>query len=143
MHPRIAALFALLLLACESSTGLEFERQRRPGTIEHYHDPVVLEVPDTVSAGAPFEITIRTYVGGCDEAGGTDVVRTDGRIEVSPFDFDRTPLDPNVGCPDRLGLIDHRVTSSFDAPGVGIVVIQGREEPSLEAKTVERTVVVR
>lgn len=143
MHPWIAGAVAVLLVACESSTGPEFERQRRPGTIEHYDDPLVLVVPDTVSAGVAFDIIIRTYVGGCDEAGGTDVVRTEGRIEVSPFDFDRIPLDPHVGCPDRLGLIDHRATSSFDAPGVGVVVIRGREEPSLEARTVERTVVVR
>lgn len=133
------ALALLLLLACSSPSG---PRERRViGTIEFFDDPVVISLPDTAAAGEPFTATVRTYGGGCTRKGDTEVDVDGLRANVIPFDIET--VGDQVVCPAVLVRFQHSATITFEEPGTGDVIVQGRREPENELFTVERTVVVR
>ncbi len=59
--PLIAVIFAAT--GCSDSTGPR--GGERLGVILFHGDPIVIEIPDTVRVGVPFDASVMTYGGGC------------------------------------------------------------------------------
>lgn len=98
----------------------------------------MVEVPDTVQAGASFEVFVVTYGGGCV---GTD--RTD--VTVEGLSVDVRPYDVHSGgeyCTAVVRMLDHRVTLTLHSTGVAVIRFHGREMPADSVVTVVRPVVV-
>lgn len=130
---------ALVLLATGCTALLGPGETRRLGVIDFYQEPVVIAVPDTVQAGAAFEVSVRTYGGGCITEGETET-RVEGlSADVRPYD-----LHSGAGvCTDELRIFDHQATLAFEQEGVGEVRFHGREMPADSLVTYVRPVVVR
>jgi hypothetical protein len=126
------------LCGCNGVLGVDGPGQQ-PGVISFYSDPVVVEVPDTVTRGQPFAVSVRTYGGGCVSQGPTDVRVDDLRATITPFDI-------NSGhdfCTAALRLFQHEASITFDRAGIATVVFRGTRRPEDQPIAVERTVVVR
>jgi len=130
---------ALLFLGCDGIG--EPDAAKRLGTIAHYQDPVVTEAPDTVDAGQPFEVAVRTYGNGCVEKGETVVEPKPGSVSVWPYDLDSRRRDGL--CLDFLAHHDHRATLVLREPGVTSIRFHGFSEPGASQIEVVRQVVVR
>lgn len=130
---------ALVALGCSSISGLDEEQV--VGIIEHFSEPVMVQLPDTVAAGEAFTATVRTYGGGCTKKGDTKVEVNDLRATVTPYDV-RVESNANV-CTDILNAFQHTTTLRFEKAGTAEVVVRGRKQPGDEVVTVKRTVVVR
>lgn len=111
------------------------------GTAWFYFQPAVVDIPDTVDAGVPFDVMVRTFGGGCDRIGPTEVARGATEAVVVPMDY--TLVGPNLACPDILRSFDHETTVTFANPGEGRVVIRALREPEDTVETLTRTVWVR
>jgi hypothetical protein len=135
MIPMLLAVVASA--ACDAlSIGGE---QRQVGTISFYHDPIVIDVPDTVSAGASFTVSVRTYGGGCVRQGETELVIRELSAEIRPYDIH---TGANV-CTDILKFLNHQTAVQFNRTGRAEVRIIGRREPEDTAVVITRTVEVR
>ena len=150
-------LTAVLLSGCTSSTGpdggdLVREVREHPdgtvtelriGAIEHYGDPVRVEVPESVQRNQDFTVKVTTYGGGCITKGTTEV-KVEGRLAlITPYDWVVTRLPPNWACTLDLRLLEHTATLRFSEPGTAQIQIRGRKAPSDETVTVKRSVQVR
>lgn len=133
-------LATLALAACESVTSSEPERRLRIGTIEFYDEPVTIETPETVAAGAEFEVLVRTFGGGCVEMGPTRVEPITGGARIVPIDSEL--FGENVVCTDQLKIFEHRARLSFDEPGTTLIVVRGGSEPSGAVVEFEREIEV-
>ena len=131
-----AVLGASLLIACGSTT--EPQPREQLGVISFYGDPVVIDVPDTVAAGVPFEVSVRTYGGGCISKARTDVRMEGDTVHVRPFDRH----SGHDVCTDILHMFDHRAQVTLDAAGAFEFVFHGRAEPGDAAVSFHRTVIV-
>lgn len=113
----------------------------RPGILEfHGESRNVVSAPDTVTADEPFDVTVRTYGGGCDQKGETRVERADGVVVITPIDVFTEGRD--VVCPSILRRFEHTAQVSFEAPGTGEVRVRGRRVPPDEEIVRVRAVVV-
>lgn len=128
---------AVVLTACSGVLGPNGEK--RLGVIAFYEDPVVTEVPDTVQVGVGFEVSVRTYGGGCISEDGTDVHVEDLVVNVRPYDVHS---GANV-CTDELRLFDHRTTLTLTEPGLAEIRFHGKEMPGDSMLTVARSIVVQ
>ncbi|MEQ1912878.1 MAG: hypothetical protein ABMA15_28945 [Vicinamibacterales bacterium] len=112
--------------------------EERLGLIEFYDDSSAISVPDTVDAGANFEVAFYTFGGGC-------ISRGDTRVEVTRNTAVVTPTDMHADGPCTLELqyLDHTTTVRLQVPGSGTVIVSGRSEP--DDRSVQRvfTVFVR
>ena len=141
---RVLGVGTVGLAACSAITSNEaVRRERRLGWIRFHQDPVVVEVPDAVMRGADFEVTIRTYGGGCIAQGDTEVTVLASAAEVRPFDIFVTGTPHDSVCTDDLRLYLHRARMRFAQPGVATVRMRGRDAPGGEVIVVERQVTVR
>lgn len=143
MRPRHAMLPVCLLavgaLACGGPLGPR--DVARPGILEfHGESRDVVSAPDTVTAGEPFDVTVRTYGGGCDQKGETRVDRSAGVVVITPIDV--FTEGSGVVCPAVLRRFEHAVRVTFEEPGAGEVRVRGRRVPPDEEIVRVRTVVV-
>lgn len=136
-HRRVARSFVAATLAvagCSPFTGPD--RSRELGIISYYNQPIEIAVPAAAAAGVPFEVSVRTYGGGCITPNGTDV-QADGLVaDVTPYD-DHSDSDI---CADVLGLFDHTATLTFASPGTALIRFHGMEHPGDRQIVVERSV---
>ena len=82
-----------------------------------------LEAPDTVTAGEPFEIIVRT--GGpdsCWRADGQKIKTAPGIIEVTPYDR----IIVGYGCADASVLLERTAEVVFNDPGKAVLRLTGR-----------------
>ena len=139
----------LLTLALGSSAGCrliadnEIRRERQLGLIQYYHDPLVVQIPETVAVASPFEVTVRTYGGGCIDQGDTEVSVVGQAAAVRPYDVFVTDLPPNYACTDELRLYTHRAHVRFEQAGPATVTVHGRVRPGDSVMVVQRSVHVR
>lgn len=111
----------------------------------------VLEVPDTVDAGVPFDVVVRTFgPTTCWKAAGGDVTRTDSTLRVVPYDIDERVTSPHIGCGQAVIRLPRTFSASFPRAGTATVRVTGRKViggagSSMDnyAVTLEATVVVR
>ena len=128
---------AALLTACGVPTNPA--TSERPGVIEFYSDPVQIEVPESVAAGQPFDVSIRTYGGGCILQDRTEVERSGMVADVRPYDRHiSAPI-----CTTELRHFNHTATVSFPERGTGRIRVQGMRAPGDVPLVVERRVEVR
>lgn len=83
-----------------------------------------IDWPESVRAGEPFTVTVRTAGTRCRDVARTDqsVVDAGRTIVVVPHDA----LQDVEMCPDDLVFLERRVTLRFDAPGTATIVVRGR-----------------
>ena len=128
---------AALLTACGAPTNPS--ATERPGVIEFYSDPVQIEVPESVAAGEPFEVSVRTYGGGCILQDRTDVEGSGMVADVRPYDRHvSAPI-----CTTELRLFNHTATVTFPERGTGRIRVHGMRAPADVPLVVERRVEVR
>lgn len=142
MTSRSFAVALLLTPACLAACSSATEPEREvPGIIDFHEDGVVVSVPDTVRAGVPFEVAVRTYGGGCISEGGTKVEPQDGLVfDVRPFDVDRSR--PGVACTMELRYFEHRAEVTVPSAGFATIRFHGLRHPEDSLVTVTRNVLV-
>ena len=133
------------LVGCQGTA--EPEGVRRVAEIAHHGDLPHVVAPDTVIAGVPFEVTVRTYHGGCEGVGDTEVAVSEGVVSLRPYTIYRPPAPPGpevdgVGCYLEEVMVDRRVTVALVHPGPVVFRVYGLERPSDSAIVVERRLVV-
>jgi len=128
---------------CRLFTDNEIRRERQLALIEFYGDPLVVQIPDTAAVATPFEITVRTYGGGCIDQGDTEVSVAGQAASVRPYDVFVTSLPPNYACTSDLRLYTHRALVRFAQVGPATVTVHGRVRPGDSAIAVQRSVHVR
>lgn len=142
-RPAPTSLLCLALLVVTACGGdpLGPPEVARPGILAfHGASRNVLSVPDTVTAGEPFDVRVRTYGGGCDRKGETRIDRSAGLAVITPIDV--FPEDPDLVCPDVLRRFEHVARVTFRERGTGEVRVRGRRVPPDEEIVRVRTVVV-
>lgn len=123
----LVALWAVLLVAaCKPATGIG--EVKVLGTVEFYGDPLVVTIPDTIAVGATFEVTVRTYGGGCETMGPTETTVRGDTILVVPYDFTTRGVD--VLCTLELKHFHHSVTLSWPTAGEVHLLVRGWVEPA-------------
>ncbi len=124
VRPALAAAL-LVLAACSLTT--EPQDRLIVGTVVFYQDSLVVDVPESARVGEAFEVGIRTYGGGCEEMGPTQLDLRSDTVVVTPME--RTSARAGVACTDILKTFDHRATITPLRAGRVIVRFRGRVEP--------------
>jgi hypothetical protein len=122
---RIAVLGAAALAAsCGVITAGE-PWQSQPALVDFGGtDSVVFTVPSTVDRATPFEVSVRTYGGGCIRQGDTEVAMiSPTTAEVRPSDLFYTGAG---ACTLELRLFTHRATLQFPNAGNALVRLRAR-----------------
>ena len=143
---RTTALFLIVAAAAASACNIvnpDRKRSEREAAYLRYAGlSELLVAPDTVTAGTTFDVSVRTYGGGCVDPGDTEIVV--GRVvELRPFDIFTTHLPRGYACPAILATYTHTVSLRIDQTGATTLRAIGRAGPGDTAAIVERTVFVR
>ena len=112
----LVAIGALTLPACDDPNALEVLRV--VGALELGVRQA--QIPDTMTAGVPSEITFWTSGGICVQGGDTEVDITGDLALVTPYDF---LTNGGVCGLLPLRLFEHRANVVFDEPGTAEIVI--------------------
>ena len=143
---RRSATYSLLLLApaalgCGSPVAgpLGTAWHRAVGMIDNGGLPIeALGVPDTVRAGVPFVATVVTFGSSCIHPDGVELQLGGALATITPYDSVPSQPPPCLAdfraFPRSFGLV-------FNAPGAGVVRLQGRGFDG--DLTLERSVTVR
>ena len=106
-------------------------------------DTSELTIPDIVTRGVPFEVSIRTFGGGCTRrTGRTNVVEQGNEVVILPYN--KRSVGGSV-CTADIKYLTHAVQLTHDTPGDLVLRIIGdRKDGStnFEAVSVELTVSV-
>ncbi|MDE2872607.1 MAG: hypothetical protein OXQ94_13085 [Gemmatimonadota bacterium] len=114
LAPRLAVALAVVGLGGCGIFGLTTER-RVIGIMGR-----LPEIPETATAGVPFEMTIWTQGDHCNYIGGeTDVAVTGPIAEVTPFDY----VTGSSGCILLPAYFEHKATVVFQEPGTAAIVL--------------------
>lgn len=131
--------FMLALFAIPACSGLVGpEEETRLGVISYYDYPLVVTVPDTVQAGTPFEVSVRTYGGGCIRPNGTNVHVAGRLVKIVPYDVH----SGHDVCPDVLATFDHEAMATVRQAGLAEIRFHGKAMPADSTLIVVRHVVV-
>ena len=146
MKIRIAMLMgvaggaALALAGCSDAVGLSEEGQELEGVVRWFAaettpalEPtwpedasIVIEAPDTVQVGVPFDASVRTLGNsGCWEVARTDVENGPMLAEVTPVDRDR--MSEGLVCTAVMVELVHALEVTFTAVGEAVIRVHGRE----------------
>ena len=91
-----------------------------------FEDAPRITVPDTVTAGQSFTVTVDSYGNACVRLGPTEVDVIPGGAVVTPLDFVAT----GGICADILLTFEHEASLSLTDFGAHTVVVRGREMPN-------------
>jgi hypothetical protein len=126
----------------------ERPEQRVLGVLEFHSQPTidVIQAPETVRAGEPFVVVVRTFGGGCERPGDAGVIVSTDIASIMPYDL-TTATMPDAVCNTLLKRFVHAVVVQFDRPANATIRIWGRRvQPGLppggEPIVLERRVVV-
>jgi len=139
---RVRVLIVLTATAVGGACAgaLESDEAKVLGTVEFHGDPAVIVVPDTAGVGIGVPVSVRTYGGGCERIGPTEISLEADTTFVEPYDY--TKKGVALICTMELKLFNHTTTLSWPTAGRRVVAIRGVVEPSGEVRTYLRTVVV-
>lgn len=155
--------WVVVAAACANPTDSNVRVQDSMGMVEWYEshaaleanaDPLwpdpgtaLIEAPDEVDAGVPFDIVVRTLgLSGCWSALRTEVVLQSARATILPIDRDRS--DPDTACTLVLQALRHDARLVFDDPGPARIVVRGRRVlgdgfDEFEEIEIEKSILVR
>jgi hypothetical protein len=140
-------VLCVLVASCRQLSPDRPRSVREPAYIRFLATPPnygpLLDAPDTVAAGVPFTVTVRTYGGGCIDRGDTEVGVAGQTVEVRPFDVFQTDLPDNYYCPSVLVFYTHTASVRLDHSAVVTLRAIGRVMPGDSTTAIERSVVVR
>lgn len=91
-------------------------------------DRPAVEHPGRVRAGEPLKVTIRSYGGGCEAAGGAEGWIRGLAAEVHPWDYTHMPEGPaglEYVCTTPLNIFKRTLDLVFDAPGTATIRVHG------------------
>ncbi len=131
----------MMFLVCTPILGPNWRLKR--GVIQYYEDPVVIQLSDTVIAGAPMTVSVTTYGGGgggCSRRGFVEVKINGLTAELAPYDSVAVRA---TGCTLVLHLYRHEVNLVFEQKGIATVRLVGKEWPADKKIIVTRTVLVQ
>lgn len=134
----LSTAVAVTLAACGVAEPLE---DRLVGILVLEDGAPVVDVPDTVRAGTPFEVSVITVGGACIRRDDTDVEVDGATATVTPWDRFAIPR-PGFGCLPSTSTLDHTASVTFSSPGAATVVVRGREDGADEVLTFSYPVVV-
>lgn len=92
-------------------------RTLKPAAIQFYGDTADVIAPASVVAGEPFDVTVRSFGGGCVSFGETRASVSQRIAEIRPYDQEVTHAPRNYACPDILVSFSHTVTLVFNERG--------------------------
>ena len=125
------------------------EVARVPGIIDYGDERTrdVIAAPDAVRVGEDFQVTVKTFGGGCEREGDTSVVVNETGATLMIYDI-TTATRPGVACTMILKRLAHTVTLRFTKPGEAVIRVWGRKvvaglPPLGEPVVLERRVTVR
>lgn len=131
-------VLVFLLAACSGSAGPETVVER-DGVVRWFAsaadvdgdptwpgpDDVVVDAPETVTAGETFEVVVRTVGNsGCWEVARTEVENGPALAEILPVDRDR--MTEGLVCTGVLVELEHRAELTFTEPGEATIRVVGR-----------------
>jgi hypothetical protein len=124
MHSRVllALVWMLGLIGCSSVSEPEYTRSI--GVIQSESEMVdVIETPDTVDVGMPFQATINTFgSSSCTIPDGLDLTLTDNLAVITPYD--RSP-GRDVPCTADYAPRPHPIELRFTVPGQAAIQVIG------------------
>jgi hypothetical protein len=99
-----------------------------PATIIFGNDTAQITAPESVARGVPFDVTVRTFGGGCTRTTAqTRQAVSTGLVEVYPYNQTRR----SDVCTSDLRFLTHTVTLQFADPGAVTIRIIGQQGWSL------------
>ena len=122
------SVFTLALFASLCACSLDYGYvQTLPATLELSDaDSVVFLVPSTVQQDVPFDVSVRSYGGGCVTKGPFDVLTPFDTVAVlNPYEIVRS--GSGVVCTQELRVFTHSATLTFAQPGQVEVRVVGRD----------------
>lgn len=144
---RTTALLLIVAAAAVSACNIvnpdRKRTERQPAYLRYAGLSELLVAPDTVTAGATFDVSVRTFGGGCVDPGDTEIAVVGRVVELRPFDIFTTHLPRGFACPDNLALYTHTVSLRIDQTGAATIRAIGRAGPGDTAAIVERALFVR
>jgi hypothetical protein len=135
-------LLPVALISC--SSVMEPDWKQQPAVIAFYDGRSIvpytdLVLPDTVNAGAPFEVRFATHAGNlCIREDQTLIRYSHQLADITPYDSVPYP----ESCLDGLQQFRRTVTLRFPSPGKATVRLHGAPTVAGPA-LIERTVIVR
>lgn len=85
----------------------------------------VVDVPDTVRSGRAVSVVVHTIgMDGCWSADGGVLARSGDTVSIRPYDRHSGAAACTMVA--RVGGLEHRFATTFDAPGVGVIRVRGR-----------------
>ena len=113
-----------LLAACDGS-----RMERKVGIIESDTSlgEEVISAPETVQAGVPFEVIVRTFGGSCIDPDGLEVNMERNLAVLVPYDLYTIP-GRGVDCPLIFEAESHTAQLTFSEPGSATIRVEGRSE---------------
>ena len=135
----LVEISALTIAVAGCTTPAEPGPRLEAGVISFYGDPVVIDVPDVVQADIPFDVSVRTYGGGC-------ITKDITEVAVASLRADVRPLDAHSGdelCTSELRMFEHTASLTFHEPGEATVSFRGTAQPGDSAIVVVRRVQVQ
>jgi hypothetical protein len=107
------------------------------GAIHFYSDPVVVDLPSSVTVNQEFSVSVITYGGGCTSKGETEVQLAHMSAAITPYDYEAF-----VPCITPLLTHRHEAKLAFTEPGTAYIIVRGRRDPSREVIMIRRSVEV-
>ena len=136
VRPSLVCVLLGSVSSCDDPTGPE--EVRRLGVIDFYGDPIGITVPDTVSVGENFLVSVKTYGNGCVYEDATEVNTAGLSADITPYDRHRV----GVNCPDLLREHDHTAVLSLQQPGTATISFHGlKSSGDLEISELREVVV--
>ncbi len=147
MFPKSGFILSLGLLCVSGCDFLLGEDEqptfgRQLAIIEHYGDPVTIDLPQIVLREQPFEASVRTYGAGCVKQGDTELHMSGMSATLQAFDSFVVSMPSTFACVDILRLFSHSVILTFEDTGVATISVRGRREPGGDIITVSRSITV-
>ncbi len=97
-----------------------------PAIIISYGDTAQIAAPDSVARGAPFEVSVETFGGGCTRTTARTEIRITGLVaEIRPYNETRR----GGACTDDILILTHRTSVQFEQSGVALVRVLAEQRP--------------
>lgn len=136
--PRLIPLVVVLgIIGCDQL--VELQDEELPGRLSLSGFPAVVQAPDSVAVSVPFEVSVRTYGGGCISLGRTHVAYSPGVITIRPYDHHS---GASV-CNDDISFLEHKVNVTAGGPGMWRISVHGRGLPADTTVVIKRSVYAR